>query len=170
MLMDFQNLASLRDERRRQAARPLSRTPPTSVGWERFAQASEDIVLNLPPLNSSTEEHVSMPPDFDSYAAGTVPHQRLQRQRMLEQRTRNQQRMALQLARANNATTNVASSSSSALSAETDNSIHCAICQDTVQVGERMAILTCHHTFHLTCVDAWSAGQLQEGRDPVCPQ
>jgi hypothetical protein len=167
MLSDFQNLASRRDERRRQAARPLNRTPPTSVGWERFAQASENIVLNLPPLVSSTEDYVSMPPDFSSYSADMALHQRLQRQRILEQRTRNQQRMALQLARANNTNT---TSSSSSISEESDHSVHCAICQDTIQVGERIAILTCHHTFHLTCVDAWSAGQIEESREPLCPQ
>lgn len=45
----------------------------------------------------------------------------------------------------------------------------CAICLESVQEGDHLRKLRCHHMFHTTCVDAW----LLRGRGsrlPQCPQ
>ena len=49
----------------------------------------------------------------------------------------------------------------------------CAICQDEIALGDRMATLRCQHTFHLNCVDTYCAHEQGEDsintRQPNCP-
>ena len=45
----------------------------------------------------------------------------------------------------------------------------CVICQEPLDVDDRIAMLYCRHMFHLTCIDELSAHATQEGQEPQCP-
>ena len=175
LLADFQNLAGRRHQQLQ--SRALSgQARPSQQPWEALTQAPGYLTTGLgsPPTNPAQMQ--ALPTDFTQFADTMRQYQVQLSQRIEERRAQRQQRLQHRLLAHRH---DIALSSAAGAFLPDDrpetppqprrDQMECTICQDIVLRGEMIAVLVCQHSFHLSCVDTWTAQQTQDRLPVVCP-
>ena len=172
-LVHVPNFSMLQDFRRVRLDRQARRTEehPTPP-WE-----NASIPPGLANVGAAPVQNINVASqEFHDFAAVMAQHQANNDEHVLATRRQRRLRAAQrQFQSFNNPAANdedMPTESNQEQSARTDDhSLICAICQEVAVEGDMIATLECQHTFHLECVDAWTASTYQTGAThATCPQ